>query len=120
MIKAFGSDISGIKAYGSDVTKVMAYGEEVWSKQTSIPDYLCFTALEAGTFTLTVPAAVTSTNLSYVEYSLDGRNWTRLIMPVLAQRIGASMPPFQGWPFLLKLKRALNMYGCGRTPPEAV
>ena len=42
-----------------------------------IPDYLCFTALEAGTFTLTIPAAVTTSNLSYVEYSLDSRNWTK-------------------------------------------
>ena len=41
----------------------------------TIPDYLCFTALEAGTFTLTIPAAVTATYLSYVEWSKDGRTW---------------------------------------------
>ena len=50
-------------------------GELVWQKSTSIPDYLCFTALEAGQFTLTIPAAVTPTYLSYVEWSKDGRNW---------------------------------------------
>lgn len=48
-------------------------GQLVWQK--SIPDYLCFTALEAGTFTLTIPAAVTATYLSYVEWSKDGRTW---------------------------------------------
>ena len=57
------------------------------AKPTPIPDYLCFTALEAGTFTLTVPAAVTSTYLSYVEYSLDGRNWTRVTIDDTAQTI---------------------------------
>ncbi len=77
MIKPFGQDLSDIKAYGNDVVKVMAFGEEAWSRQTTIPDYLCFTALEAGTFTLTIPAAVTTANLSYVEYSLDGVNWVK-------------------------------------------
>lgn len=62
-------------------------GELVWQKQTSIPDYLCFTALEAGQFTLTIPAAVTSDNLTYVEYSLDGRNWTRLTVDDTTQSL---------------------------------
>ena len=48
-------------------------GQLAWQK--SIPDYLCFTALESGTFTLTIPAAVTATYLSYVEWSKDGRTW---------------------------------------------
>lgn len=60
---------------GREVLMEYKQGRLVYEKQTSIPDYLCFTALEAGTFTLTIPAAVTSTYLSYVEYSLDGRNW---------------------------------------------
>lgn len=68
-------------------------GQLVWQK--SIPDYLCFTALEAGTFTLTVPAAVTSSYLSYVEYSLDGRNWNRT--DILAQdqtiQVGTAQNP---------------------------
>ena len=60
---------------GREVVKVYDHGELVWQKSTSIPDYLCFTALEAGQFTLTIPAAVTTTYLSYVEWSKDGRTW---------------------------------------------
>lgn len=58
---------------GREVVKVYDHGTLAWQK--SIPDYLCFTALEAGTFTLTIPAAVTPTYLSYVEWSKDGRTW---------------------------------------------
>ena len=60
---------------GREVVKVYDHGKLAWQKSTSIPDYLCFTALEAGQFTLTIPAAVTATYLSYVEWSKDGRNW---------------------------------------------
>ncbi len=60
---------------GSEVVKVYDHGVLAWQKSTSIPDYLCFTALEAGQFTLTIPAAVTPTYLSYVEWSKDGRTW---------------------------------------------
>lgn len=38
-------------------------------------DYLKFTALESGTITLNIAAAVTTTDLSYIEYSIDGINW---------------------------------------------
>lgn len=41
------------------------------------PNYLCFTALESGTFTLTIGANLSAIHLSYVEYSLDGRTWVR-------------------------------------------
>ncbi len=58
---------------GREVVKVYDHGKLAWQK--SIPDYLCFTALEAGQFTLTIPAAVTATYLSYVEWSKDGRTW---------------------------------------------
>jgi hypothetical protein len=57
------------------VLKEYKQGRLVYEKSTSIPDYLCFTALEAGQFTLTIPAAVTPTYLSYVEWSKDGRTW---------------------------------------------
>ena len=77
MIKVFNNDIADLKAFGQNIEKVYAYGETVWEKNPQILDYLCFTALESGTFTLTIPAAVTTTNLSYIEYSLDGRNWSR-------------------------------------------
>ena len=72
---------------GREVVKVYDHGTLAWQKSTSIPDYLCFTALEAGQFTLTIPAAVTSDNLTYVEYSLDGRNWTRITVDDTAQSI---------------------------------
>lgn len=62
--------------HGREVLKEYKQGRLVYEKQTSIPDYLCFTALEAGQFTLTIPAAVTPTYLSYVEWSKDGRTWT--------------------------------------------
>ena len=68
-------------------------GELVWQKSTSIPDYLCFTALEAGQFTLTIPAAVTPTYLSYVEWSKDGRNWTRLTVDDTAQSVTTPIIP---------------------------
>ena len=58
---------------GREVVKVYDHGKLAWQK--SIPDYLCFTALESGTFTLTIPAVVTPTYLSYVEWSKDGRTW---------------------------------------------
>lgn len=59
---------------GREVVKVYDHGKLAWQK--SIPDYLCFTALEAGQFTLTIPAAVTAAYLSYIEWSKDGRTWT--------------------------------------------
>ncbi len=44
----------------------------------AMPDYLCFTALEAGTFTLSIPAGLTTDNLRYVEFSIDeGGSWVR-------------------------------------------
>ncbi len=61
---------------GREVLKEYKQGRLVYEKSTSIPDYLCFTALEAGQFTLTIPAAVTATYLSYVEWSKDGKTWT--------------------------------------------
>ena len=60
---------------GREVVKVYDHGKLAWQKSTSIPDYLCFTALESGTFTLTIPAAVIPTYLSYIEWSKDGRTW---------------------------------------------
>lgn len=43
-----------------------------------MPNYLAFTALEDGTFTLTIGAKITTNNFSYVEYSIDnGRTWVK-------------------------------------------
>ena len=94
MIQGFGQEITEIPAFGHDITEVRAMGQLAWQK--SIPDYLCFTALEAGQFTLTIPAAVTADNLTYVEYSLDGRNWTRLTVDDTAQSITTPIIPVEG------------------------
>lgn len=48
---------------------MMAAGEK------ELPDYLCFTALEDGTFTLTIGSAISTTVLSNISYSLDGSTW---------------------------------------------
>lgn len=43
-----------------------------------IPNYLCFTALENGTFTLTIPLDLPNNVYNYVEYSVDdGSSWIR-------------------------------------------
>lgn len=94
MIQGLGQEITEIPAFGHDITEVRAMGQLVWQK--SIPDYLCFTALEAGQFTLTIPAAVTPTYLSYVEWSKDGRTWTRLTVDDTAQSITTPIIPVGG------------------------
>lgn len=76
---AKGSD--KIKAYvGSTGVDKMYIGSTLVysSAPPSFPDYLCFTAIESGTFTLTIPSGLTVANLSYVEYSTDeGATWNR-------------------------------------------
>ena len=42
-----------------------------------IPNYLCFTALEDGTFSFKIGSSNTTTNIHYIEYSLDGITWNR-------------------------------------------
>lgn len=42
------------------------------SRSGDIPNYLCFTALEAGTFTLTIGRNIETSYYSYIEYSIDG------------------------------------------------
>lgn len=42
-----------------------------------LPDYLCFTALEDGTFTFTIYSSVDTADCEYIEYSTDGKNWNR-------------------------------------------
>lgn len=41
------------------------------------PNYLCFTALEDGEFTLTMGANLSTSNFSYIEYSFDGNSWVK-------------------------------------------
>ena len=48
----------------------------VHTKPKEMPNYLCFTALEDGEFTLTIPSYVNANMLSYIDYSIDeGRTW---------------------------------------------
>ena len=43
-----------------------------------LPNYLCFTALESGTFTYSIPEAMTTLNIDHVSFSTDGQSWTTL------------------------------------------
>lgn len=79
---AKGSD--SLKAYvGSTAVDKMYLGDTlVYSAVPEEPDvtdgYLTFKALESGTFTLSIPEGITTENLSYVEYSIDGGStWVR-------------------------------------------
>lgn len=48
------------------------------SKKQEMPNYLAFTALANGTFTLTIGASVALSDLAYVEYSTDeGETWVK-------------------------------------------
>jgi hypothetical protein len=55
-----------------------------------IPNYLCFTALESGTFTFTYGSDVAGDSTS-VSYSLDGKNWTT-INNVSGQEVSVTTP----------------------------
>lgn len=72
---------SGLKAYvGSTGVDKMYLGDTLVysSAPAPLPDYLCFTAIDSGTFTLTIPSGLTVANLNYVEYSTDeGATWTK-------------------------------------------
>lgn len=49
----------------------------LYAKPKELPNYLCFTALESGTFTLTIDANLSTSALQYIEYSLDGNAWVK-------------------------------------------
>ena len=52
---------------------MMAAGEK------ELPNYLCFTALESGTFTFRIGSDISVGNYSYIEYSIDEcRTWTKV------------------------------------------
>lgn len=55
-----------------------------------MPNYLCFTALESGTFTFTYGSDVAGDSTS-VSYSLDGKNWTTL-SNVSSQEVSITTP----------------------------
>lgn len=50
-------------------------------------EYLTLHALEQGTITITIPAVVTPTYATYIEYSKDRENWTRTNVSSSAQTI---------------------------------
>lgn len=77
MIAKSSSEIGKAFLGGTEVDKmylgdVLVYGTE------ELPNYLCFTALESGTFTITIASALTTSQLQYIEYSIDeGKTWTK-------------------------------------------
>ena len=74
-------DSNSLKAYvGSTSVSKMYKGDTlVYSSAPPVlPDYLYFTALESGTFTLTIGSYVSTTSLQYIEYSVDeGKTWVK-------------------------------------------
>lgn len=62
----------------NEVSKMYLGSDLVYQNVVAPPNYLCFTALADGTFTLTIGASVTTGNVSYIEYSLDdGETWVK-------------------------------------------
>lgn len=43
----------------------------LYAKPQEVPNYLCFTAIDEGTFTLSIPSGITTANIDYIEYSVD-------------------------------------------------
>lgn len=70
-----------LKAYvGSTGVDKMYLGDTLVysSAPAPLPNYLCFTALESGTFTVTIASALTTSQLQYIEYSVDEcSTWTK-------------------------------------------
>lgn len=77
MINIGNSSIENILVGNTQVDRVYLGTDIVWEhQQPSVKDYLKFKALQSGTFTLTVPAAVTASHLASISYSLDnGATW---------------------------------------------
>ena len=90
----------------------------LYAKPKEVPNYLCFTALENGTFTFSSSAGVTTSQRSYIEYSVDnGVTWvktektanvamtvtTPIIAPggkVLWRGIGSTSANNNGWAYV--------------------
>ena len=65
----------------------------LYAKPKEIPNYLCFTALEDGTFTFTYGSDVAGDSTS-VSYSLDGNNWITLTN-ISGQEVSITTPTIQ-------------------------
>lgn len=68
---------------------------------SSIPNYLCFTALEDGNFIFAIGPELTTSDLSYIAYSKDGRNFTT-VNNVDSERIEVSFSVNNGDKVYLK------------------
>lgn len=68
-----------LKAYiGSTEVDKMYLGDVLVYGIEELPNYLCFTALESGAFTMTIASAMTTSQLQYIEYSVDEcKTWTK-------------------------------------------
>lgn len=77
MINIGNSSIGNILVGDTQVDRVYLGTDIVWEyQQPSVKDYLKFTALESGTFTLTIPQYVNTNRFVSVSYSLDnGITW---------------------------------------------
>lgn len=77
MINIGNSSIENILVGDTQVDRVYLGTDIVWEyQQPSVKNYLKFTALESGTFTLTIPAAVNTSYITSISYSLDnGATW---------------------------------------------
>ena len=77
------------KKYYPNVSYIEATDEVVYQENDPrYSSYLTFEALQSGTFTLTVPAAVDSTYMTSVSYSTDdGTNWSTTTIDNTAQTI---------------------------------
>ena len=76
---AIGNNKIGKVYLGSNEVSKMYLGSDlVYQNAVALPNYFAFTALQDGTFTLTIPAGLATSNLSYVEYSADeGETWVK-------------------------------------------
>ena len=47
----------------------------LYAKPIKVYDYLCFTALESGTFSFTIESSIGTNLIESISYSLDGKTW---------------------------------------------
>ena len=47
----------------------------LYAKPKKVYDYLCFTALESGTFSFTIESSIRLSEMESISYSLDGKTW---------------------------------------------